>query len=415
MLLSLKFFLKGFILKLKSAIILFFILSSFLIAQQNNNFKKALEGVYSSKATERRRSIYFLGEKRYQPAFQIIIKKLKDPDKMVRAVSVWALGRLRRKAGVDFLIESLYDKSWQVKCAGLSALEKFRLDRLQEKRVSFLSKKLLFDPNWQVRHMAVCQLRKRSCIDVIPLLHKIFFDKKEHVYVLVEICKFLGKFGNKRSIFVLIRGLKSEISEVRLYSNRALIDIAPRYKKKLIDIFRQKQNELWLRYNIGLILGRSKTKEVLPFALRIAQDKSEAGKIRYISILLSQDFQGQKISPLLLKLLDEENMWVQRGAILSLGKFANKKALPKFWKILQNENGKLQEEILWALSKFPRQEIEPLVLPVLKSSKENQLFFVCIRLAGIFRMHKATKFLRKLPKNHKWYRPISWALKRIEE
>lgn len=360
----------------------------------------------------RRKAIALLGEWHVRLAGAVVAPKVSDPDKLVRATAVWALGEFTELATLPEILKAAKDPAWEVRCAALGALAQYG------SKIEIFPKlsQALRDDEWQVRHTAVIEAGKLRCHDMLPQLHEILEQGKDREEVLSAIGETLGKIGDAQSLPYLLEALLSRHTLVRGKSEAALQTMASKCLPQLIDSLADKDSPLDVRTTLAAILARVQGKDALPLFYTIARDRQERGKLRYNALLFLGEVAKEEAVPLLLEKLEEEDSWVQRGAVLALGKLQERRALARFFSMLPSAVPLLEENLLSAICNFPPAEVMPWLDKLFTTEPlQDPACIRAIRIAGVLRIHQAIPFLERLRQKQEWQAPAQWALQEINK
>lgn len=375
------------------------------ISAQNKSLISCLS---APSAQVRRRAIAILGDRRQCSSAHLVQKHLEDEDEMVRATAAWALGQFADPTTIPQLIKAQNDNSWQVRCAVVAALGNFPHCHT----ICNALRRALSDKKLQVRYTAIRQFGKLRCKDHLPFLQQLVMNEANPL-ILQAVCQTLADVACISSLPALLYALSNNDSKVRRYANLALTKIAPQCESEVTEFFFDRRQPAAVRYQIGLVLGRIRAGGIVSRLVATVNNCSEPGKIRYLALLLLIDFVGTKCSDLLIAKLADPDIWVQRGAILGVGKLRIDSALPQLVHCLKSPAPDISQKALWAISQLRESLIQKFVLQTLAKQNDKKLIMAAIRLTGDLKIHQARALLMKIQYHDDWRPVVAWALQQL--
>lgn len=318
------------------------------------------------------------------PELVSVVKDTKDEDEDVRGTALRALGKIRDKRAIPFLIEALgYPETWLsdriaevLFTIGEEAIEPlkgvFKNDRSEKRRMwaaeilgwleaksaVYLLIEALSDVSPEVRgkvagalgkipdEKAISRLCEILISDPVPFVrvrasqalgaigHPVIIDylinvlKDPEWWVRVRAVEALEQFGDK-AVSSLLVALEDEDEEVRRRSAMALERIG--YVEKIIDEYGQKEYNPGLRKTIFLVVQTGVIESITD---KLIHSEPQLKK-RIVRILGEAHVTAASGS--LLELLEKTSEWTLKSRVIQcLGRLGIREAIPSLINCLKN-------------------------------------------------------------------------------
>ena len=275
-------------------------------------------------------------------ALPTLLKYLNSEDSDVIQVTIQALGKLKCKASIPYLLDFLDNGSILMQCDAAEALGNLGYE------------------------------------DVIPFLLDAFHEK--HIFVCKSIERALKKLGSEKVVPILLQDLKEENADIRCRAVELLGELGD---EEVIHhlIAKIKDKNPKIRKNVVVSLGKIGHEKALPFLLDILNDKN-VEVLASTATALGQ-IGGEKALLGLLKLLERSNFdrklsdawsafdWslfpLKLSIAHALGKIGNSKAIPSLLGLLFSKGGcAIWATIAEALNKLEDKQALPLFIAALE-------------------------------------------------
>ncbi|MHA1728796.1 MAG: HEAT repeat domain-containing protein [Promethearchaeota archaeon] len=225
----------------------------------SENIKKLIKNLKSKNETERKQSVFKLGEIKNRDAVKGLIRLLKkEKNDVIKRNATRALGKIRDNSAVQKLCDLLYDKDYYVRQNAAWALGKIGDNRAVEpllrlikgggaKVFSISGSESKINGNKKVNTTlkeegmryhdvqikaikALGEIGNKIAVD--PLISEL--EDEENGQIRCQILLALGKIGDEKAIPTLIEMLSDDIWYVRRDAAKALIKFAEVGKSKLL-------------------------------------------------------------------------------------------------------------------------------------------------------------------------------------
>ena len=284
------------------------------------------------------------------------IEPLKDELRNYRSENrrTWAaeiLGWLDAKSSVYLLIEALSDISPEVRAKAAGALGKIR----DEKAVTKLCEILISDPVPFVRVRISQALGAIGHPAVIDYLINVLKDPEW--WVRVRAVEALEQLGD-RAVPSLLVSLEDEDKEVRRRSAMALEQIG--YVERLLEEYGQEKYRPSLRKTLFLVTQAGVIESITDKLIR-SEDHLKKRIVRLLGEARVKEASGP-----LLELLADTSEWTLKSRIIEcLGRLGTKEAIPSLIDCLRNREFWVRKSAVEALGLLGAKNVEDDIVGIL--------------------------------------------------
>lgn len=286
----------------------------------------------------------------------------QNEDWEIRKIAAKNLYELNRQQGTMILMESLRDRSLQVRLASILVLGEFQPQSIKSTLLL-----LLEDKSWIVRWAAAKALGNLKEEQIIPLLNLLIRHKTWQARVgAVEV---LWRVGSDKGIPYLIPLLGDKHPTVRWATAYALSKFSCEKILPSITTFLTDKNKT-ARFAAARALGELACKESIPY-LREAFRSSESGIRREATLKQKGIIIGYTPSYIKGRLRYDDDWCIPWALARCYGASPSEEAIPVLLMLLYHTDTGVREASAVALGKFGESLILPKIVPMLKSSDDT--------------------------------------------
>ncbi|MDD5135742.1 MAG: HEAT repeat domain-containing protein, partial [Candidatus Omnitrophica bacterium] len=323
------------------------------------------------------------------PAITVLIRVLKDNDKLTRRAAAYALGKLDVKISAPYLIEALKDKDTYVQHSAIKALAEIddrqavqplidillngddsfcrasaaeALGKLGDRSaIPALTQAVKFGNSWVCEH-ASAALGKIGGSEAVRPLIEILNNERLSIYLLESVIKSLGEIHDSQATPVLAQVLSNdavggdsnfELHELAIKSLGSIGD------KGALQILTEALRNRWHADSAAAALGRVGDPQAVQPLIEALMDK-ENWVLRKRAAFALGELRDVRATIPLSGLLNDENYEVRNAAIEALGQIGDPRATHELVKALKDsESRKTPNRIEEAISKI---DIAPTLL-----------------------------------------------------